>query len=203
MTPLEISSAEFRDLAQRVSELTARYLEALPTLPSFPTQANADLTREAFDAPLPRHGLGPEALTALQDVLDLSRAPSPRFFGYVLGSGDPVGAVADLLASVLNQNVTAWRSAPAAVTIERTVVGWLAEALGCAGFNGSLCGGGSSANLMGLAMAREAKAPANENGAQGGVIYTSTEAHMSVPKAAALLGLGHSAVRLIGVDERF
>ena len=40
---------------------------------------------------------------------------------------DPVGALADLLASVINQNVTAWRSAPAAVAIKRTVIGWLAE----------------------------------------------------------------------------
>jgi hypothetical protein len=53
--------------------------------------------------------------------MEMSRAPSARFFGYVLGPGEPVAALADLLASVLNQNVTAWRSAPAAVTIERQV----------------------------------------------------------------------------------
>jgi aromatic-L-amino-acid decarboxylase len=63
--------------------------------------------------------------------------------------------------------------------------------------------GGSSANLMGLCMAREAKAPANQAGVRGGIIYCSTEAHMSIPKAAALLGLGHDAVRLIAVDEAF
>ena len=52
-------------------------------------------------------------------------------------------------------------------------------------------------------MAREAKGPANQTGVHGGVIYCSTEAHMSIPKAAALLGLGHEAVRLIAVDEAF
>jgi aromatic-L-amino-acid decarboxylase len=31
-------------------------------------------------------------------------------------------------------------------------VNWLAEAVGCVGFRGSLCGGGSAANLMGLAI---------------------------------------------------
>ena len=56
---------------------------------------------------------------------------------------------------------------------------------------------------MGLCMAREAKAPANKTGVQGGVIYCSAEAHMSIAKAAALLGLGHDAVRLIPVDEAF
>jgi glutamate/tyrosine decarboxylase-like PLP-dependent enzyme len=70
-------------------------------------------------------------LDALQNVMEMSRAPGPRFFGYVLGSGEPIAALADLLASVLNQNVTAWRSAPAAVTIERQVVRWIAQALGC------------------------------------------------------------------------
>ena len=35
------------------------------------------------------------------------------------------------------------------------------------------------------------------------MIYCSMEAHMSISKAAALLGLGHEAVRLIAVDEAF
>jgi aromatic-L-amino-acid decarboxylase len=203
MNPLEISPAEFRRLAEQATDLATRYLESLPELPSFPTQATGAGTEHAFDAPLPRQGMGARALDDLGDVLAFSRAPSPRFFGYVLGSGDPVGAVADLLASVLNQNVTAWRSAPAAVTIERTVVRWLAEAVGCAGFSGSLTGGGSSANLMGLAMAREAKAPANEEGARSGVVYASDEIHMSVAKAIALLGIGHRNLRLIPTGDDF
>ena len=112
--------------------------------------------------------MGDAALDGLPEVMRLSRVQNGRFFGYVLGSGEPVGAVADLLASVLNQNVTAWRSGPAAVMVEQTVMGWLAQAIGCPGFRGHLTGGGSSANLMGLAMAREAKAPANEKGVEAG-----------------------------------
>jgi hypothetical protein len=134
----------------------------------------------------------------------LSRAQNGRFFGYVLGSGEPVGAVADLLVSVLNQNVTAWRSGPAAVAIEHTVVAWLAQSIGCSMFGGHLTGGGSSANLMGLAMAREAKWPANENGAvPGGVVYASEEIHMSIPKSVALLGIGRDHLRLIPTDASF
>src|SRR3989442_12652875 len=109
-------------------------------------------TQTVFDAPVPQEGLKGAALDLLEPVIQMSRAPTGRFFGYVLGSGEPVAALADLLASVLNQNVTAWRSAPAAVTIERQVVRWVAQALGCAGMNGRLCGGGSAANLMALAM---------------------------------------------------
>lgn len=53
---------------------------------------------------------------------------------------------------------------------------------------------------MGLAMAREAKAPANEAGATGGVVYASSEVHMSMGKAVALLGLGRSNLRLLPTD---
>ena len=200
---LPLTPAEFRALAERVVELATGLLTDLPAARAFPETSGVEVSA-AFGAPLPEEGMGPAALDALARVVALSRPPSPRFFGYVLGSGEPVAALADLLASVLNQNVTAWRSAPAAVTIERVVVGWLAEAIGCPGFSGSLTGGGSSANLMGLAMAREARVPANADGVQpGGVLYASSEVHMSIPRAAALLGLGHAGVHQVGVDSSF
>lgn len=204
MNPLEISSLEFRQLANRMTDFAAEYVESLRLRETFPAEATGTIVNEVFDAPLPEKGMGFGAVEQLRDVLRLSRAPSPRFFGYVLGSGDPVAATADLLASVLNQNVTAWRSGPAAVTIERVVLRWLAEAIGCTKFSGSLTGGGSSANLMGLMMAREARQPANETGAHaGGVVYASSEVHMSIGKAMALLGLGHANLRSIPVDENF
>jgi glutamate/tyrosine decarboxylase-like PLP-dependent enzyme len=201
MNPLDLGEAEFRKLAARLSSMAGDYYAGLPDARAYPTVSGAQ-TREAFEEPLPEEGLHDTALDALGKVMELSRAPTGRFFGYVLGSGEPVAALADLLASVLNQNVTAWRSAPAAVTIERQVIRWLARALGCGEMTGSLCGGGSSANLMALAMAREARLPANERGAQPGVVYTSTEAHMSMAKAVALLGLGRQNLRLIPVDAR-
>ncbi|MGE5290427.1 MAG: hypothetical protein ACM3ML_25220 [Micromonosporaceae bacterium] len=104
---------------------------------------------------------------------------------------------------MLNQNVTAWRSGSAAVTVARTVLRWLAGAIGCEGFTGSLVGGGSSANLMDLAMAREAKAPAHEDGARPCAVCASAEVCMSVPKALAVLGVGRANLRLIPVDEAF
>jgi hypothetical protein len=154
MNALHLPNAEFRSLAARVTDIAADLLAGLDDMRAFPAVRGEQVAR-AFEAPLPEEGLRARALDALGEVLALSRAPTPRFYGYVLGSGEPVAALADLLASILNQNVTAWRSAPAAVTIERQIVRTLAGALGCEGFTGSLCGGGSMANLMGLAMARE------------------------------------------------
>ncbi len=205
MRSLEISPDEFRRLAEKVTALTADYLRELDSRPIFPPTTGEE-TERLFRAPLSEKGVGAEALAGLQDVIEHSRAQNGRFFGYVLGSGEPVGAVADQLASALNQNVTAWRSSPAAVTVEKTVVGWLAQAIGCTGFRGCLTGGGSSANLMALAMARESKMPANEAGVRGvpqGVVYASEEIHMSIPKSIALLGIGRQNLRLIAADEKF
>jgi glutamate/tyrosine decarboxylase-like PLP-dependent enzyme len=202
MNALQLSASDFRTLAARVTGMAADYLATLGDLRTFP-EVSGQSSVNAFREVLPEEGLGPAALDALTAVLEFSRPPSPRFFGYVLGSGEPVAALADLLASVLNQNVTAWRSAPAAVTLERHLVEALAAALNCHGYRGSFCGGGSMANLMALAMAREWCLPANASGARAGVVYASSEVHMSIPKAMALLGLGRENLRLIPADADF
>ena len=200
--PLELSPEDFDLLAERVCRTASEYLAGLDRRASFPAISGA-ATAGVFEQPLPEQGAGSAVLDDLAVIADHSRPGNARFFAYVLGSGEPVVAIGDMYASVLNQNVTAWRSAPAAVTVERTVLRWVAEAIGCEGFTGSLVGGGSSANLMGLAMAREATVPGNEDGARPCAVYASAEVHMSVPKALAVLGTGRANLRLIPVDDAF
>ena len=205
MNPLDITPEEFRRLSARVLEIAAGYLETMDARSIPPAGTGTEIER-IYRSPLPETGLPEEALRGLAEVAIHSRAQNGRFFGYVLGSGEPAAAAADLLCSVLNQNVTAWRSAPAAVTLERTVVGWLAKVIRCQNFRGILTGGGSAANLMALAMAREAISPANERGLRAGApvaVYASTEVHMSIPKAVALLGIGRENLRLIPVDSAY
>lgn len=205
MNPLEISPKEFRRLAEHTVEIAVDYLESMDKRAIPPAESGAEMER-VYHAALPETGMREEALGGLADIVRHSRAQNGRFFGYVMGSGELAAAAADLLCSVINQNITAWRSAPAGVTLERTIVGWLAQAIGCAEFHGSLTGGGSAANLMALAMAREAASPANETGIRAGgtlAVYASSEAHMSILKAVALLGIGRKNVRLIAVDDSF
>jgi aromatic-L-amino-acid decarboxylase len=200
MPPLRVSADEFRAIADGVNRLVADFLSDLEERRTVSATSTTDTA--AFDLPLPEEGVGEAALRDLEAISEHLRAPTGRRLPYVLGSGDPIGALGDLYASVLNQNVTAWRSAPAAVTIERTVLESLAAAIGCDGFVGTFTSGGSLGNLMALAMARESRAPANEDGAQpGAVVYASEEVHMSIPKAVAMLGLGRASLRLIPVDE--
>jgi aromatic-L-amino-acid decarboxylase len=199
---LDIPADRFEALAHRVVALATEYLATLDDgLTVRPTSAAN--TNAAFDLPLSEEGLGESILDDLTAITAHLRANTGRRFPYVVGSGEPIAALGDLYASIVNQNVTAWRSAPAAVSIERTVVSWLADAVGCSDFGGALTSGGSLANLMGLAMAREARAPANESGVQPCVVYASDEAHMSIPKSVATLGIGRDNLRLVRTDDDF
>jgi aromatic-L-amino-acid/L-tryptophan decarboxylase len=205
MKPLELPLEDFRRLADEVVDLSSEFLSSLDSRSTFPRTSGAEAER-IFSLEAPQRGLGKAAFTGLRDVIAHARAQNGRFFGYVQGPGEPIAALGDLLASILNQNMTAWRSSPSGVTIERTVVRWLAEAVGCPGFLGTLTGGGSAANLMGLAMAREAKIQANEHGVFGakrGAIYASEQVHMAVPKAVAMLGIGRENLRYIACDDAY
>src|SRR5690242_16487627 len=137
MPSLELSPDAFAALAADVARLARDWLAGLDARPIAPQVSGADLAAR-LGGPAPEEGIGAAVVERLAEVAAGARAQNGRFLGYVLGSGEPVGAAADLLASVLNQNVTAWRSAPSGVTLERTVIGWLASAVGCAGFAGSL-----------------------------------------------------------------
>src|SRR5690349_7993521 len=163
MTRLELDADQLNAAMDHAFSQVKAFWATLPERSSY-HGATGETTTRLFARPWAEDGLGARVLKDFTTIAEHSRPPGARFFGYMLGSNEQVGALAEFMAAALHQNVTAWRSAPAAAAVERTVVGWLAEAIGCAGFTGSLCGGGSAANLMGLAMAREAKAPANDDG---------------------------------------
>ncbi|MBW3567243.1 MAG: aminotransferase class V-fold PLP-dependent enzyme, partial [Proteobacteria bacterium] len=123
-----------------------------------------------------------------------------RFFAYVSASADPAGMVAELLAAAMNQNVTAWRSSPGAAGVERLVVRWLDEMLGFGG-DGILTGGGSAANFNAVAMAI---LRAERNGVRRAdmTLYSSEDTHLSIAKAARILGIDNENLRALPLDAQ-
>jgi aromatic-L-amino-acid/L-tryptophan decarboxylase len=132
----------------------------------------------------------------------------PRMFGYVQSSASFAGVVGDFLTSALNQNVTSWRSAPSATTVERQVVEWLKDLVGFdpAGA-GLLLSGGSLANFAALAVALRASSDADINGRGVAAlpgrarVYASSMAHLSIAKAASLIGIGRDAMSTVPIDR--
>ena len=208
---LDPSPEQIRSWANAAVELIADYLSTIRDRRVYPSTSSRQI-RERLDSSLPEEPANFDELlhTFRNTLIELSRHNGhPRMFGYVQAPGTAIAAIADLLASALNANLTAWRSAPAAVEIERLTINWIKQIIG---FNregaGLFVSGGSMANMAALAAARRAKAPAQiqNKGAQSCAktlrIYASEETHHSVAKAAALLGIGRDNVRLVSVNER-
>ena len=141
-------------------------------------------------------------------IFDLSRHNGhPRFFGYVASPSTPIGAYGDLIASALNANITCWRSGPAGTELERLVVRWLGSLIGYdAQAQGLLTSGGSMANMIALLIASRRKLNASRQGLWNSgppmTVYASEEVHMSIPKAADILGFGRDQVRVVACDHQ-
>src|SRR5687767_6917789 len=125
MTDLDMTQAELFRLADEATRLAKTYWASLDERAAYP-QTTGSRTRELFSRAWVEEPRGDDVLRDFTTMTEHSRPSGGKFFGYVFGSGEPVGALAEFLAAVLNQNVTGWRSGPAAATIEHTVVDWLA-----------------------------------------------------------------------------
>jgi glutamate/tyrosine decarboxylase-like PLP-dependent enzyme len=129
----------------------------------------------------------------------------PRFWGWVNGSGLPLGMYADLLASAMNSSVGAFENA--ASLVEEQVLDWLKAMLDFPAETGAvLTSGCSMSTILGLAVARGAGTNGSVRRAglaaqpQPLAMYASVEAHSSVEKAVELLGVGNEWLRRIPVD---
>ncbi len=217
MPPLrpDLPTAEFKALGHDVIDLLAEYYAEIESAPAFPGCKPSEVAA-LFDVPPPEKGEPIEAILAdWRDkiVPNSSRQGSPRWFGFVNGSGSQIGTLADAMASAVNPNCGGWRAAPAAIEIERRTIRWLAELIGYSPeCGGVFVSGGTMANVAALRTALVAKATwdidADGVQARGGagrmtVYMADHETHVSLLRAVDLLGLGRSALRAVPSNADF
>ncbi|CDX32237.1 Pyridoxal-dependent decarboxylase [Mesorhizobium sp. ORS 3359] len=164
--------------------------------------------RSFFSAPLPRE---PAPVAEVYDDVARNVMPypmgnvHPRFWSWYMGASNFTGAIGDFLAAIQGSNLGGGNHA--AGLLDSQVVNWMKEMMGFpASSSGTLVSGGSMANIIGLTVARNAKAGVDVR--ERGVAampkplryYASDQVHSCHRKAMEALGLGNRALRRIPTD---
>ena len=142
----------------------------------------------------------------------LTRMPSGRFFGWVIGGGLPSAIAADWLTSVWDQNTGSADGTPAAAAIDHVVLRWLADLLELPAASGALVTGAQMASFVGLAVARTKLLRAagwdiERDGLCGSPpieVFVGAERHGTIDRALRMLGFS-SDLPMVGyvVSERW
>lgn len=202
-----------KELLQDVARRADTYIAGLEHRAVAPSaEAIADLER--LGGALPEHG-APAAETL--DLLDRYGSPATvastgsRYFGFVCGGSLPATVAANWMAGVWDQNAFGFVMSPAAVTIEAIAFNWLVDLLRLpTSTGGALTTGATMANFTGLAAARHtllkhAGWDVEEDGLFGAPaipVIVGAEAHPTLYKSLALLGMGRRRVITVPVDSQ-
>ena len=164
---------------------------------------------DALTRALPDEGIGADGVVdELERVVipNGMRLADPGFWGWITVAPTTVpiaASAAAALASPQRYTLTAFN------LLEELSLDWLAELCRLPSeMKGVYSSGGSVANLVALGAARQwALERAGIDPAADGLdgreiaVYTSTEAHHTVQRSAAVLGIGRANVRLIATDD--
>jgi len=190
----------------------AAYLEALDTRSVAPAPAAVERLSAALAGDLPD---APSAAPEVPRFMDEIGAPATtanaggRYFGFVTGGALPATVAANWLAGAWDQNAFGFVSSPAAALFEDAALRWSKQALRLPETaEGTIATGATMANFACLAAARHhvlAKAGWDVErrglfGAPEITVVRGAEAHASLAKVLAMLGLGRERVVVVPAD---
>ncbi|MGB0716003.1 MAG: pyridoxal phosphate-dependent decarboxylase family protein [Phycisphaerae bacterium] len=196
---------ELREIAHAMVDDMIDYVRDVRQRPAWHSPSSD--SRALLSAPVPRHG---KPLAEVYDEFKQAILPyptgniHPRFWGWVMGNGTPVGMLADLLGGAMNCHVSGYDQS--ATLVEKQVIGWLCEVMDFpSDAGGLLVSGGTVANLVGLVIARNSAFGhgISQTGVarESPVIYASTHVHGWLERSVDLLGFGAQAISTISVDS--
>jgi aromatic-L-amino-acid decarboxylase len=207
-----VTPDEFRAAGHRLIDWIADYRAGVETRAVMAKTAPGDIKAMLPEAP-PRQ---PESFDAIVGDLDRIVMPGlttwqhPRFFGYFPSNALLASVLADYVSTGLGVIGLAWQSSPALTEVEEVTTGWMRQMLGLSdAWSGVINDTASTSTLVALMCARERTS--NYSLARGGlqgesaplVVYTSSQSHSSVEKAALLAGFGKAHVRLVPHDAAY
>jgi len=129
----------------------------------------------------------------------------PRYGAQQVAAPIPAAALVESVVAAMNQSLAVWEMSPIATAIDRDVMAGFKKLMGYPrAAEGSLVPGGAFANLTALLAARDALEPgASRTGKARIAIVVGAQAHYSIARAAAILGLGRDAVFRVPLDGEF
>ena len=141
----------------------------------------------------------------------LVASAGPRYFGFVIGGALPVAVAADWLSSAWDQNGGGYAASPSLSVAEEVAGRWVIELLGLPPESGiGFVTGCQMAHFTCLAAARHAVLrdagwDVEAHGLHGAPelrVIASDQAHVTVPVACRMLGLGAQRVRSVPSDDQ-
>ncbi|MFG1270417.1 pyridoxal-dependent decarboxylase [Xanthobacter sp. DSM 14520] len=188
----------FRHWAHKAADWAADYRAGLRDRP-----VRAGTTPGEIAAQLPASA--PEEAEPMADIFaDFERIlvpgmthwQHPRFFAYFPANASPASVIGEFLSSAMGAQCLLWQTSPAATELEIVALHWLRQAVGLPeGFSGVIQDSASSATLCAFLTMRERALgfTGNRTGLAGRPqlrVYTSSEVHTSIDRAAWFCGIG-------------
>jgi len=130
----------------------------------------------------------------------------PRFFGWVHGTGNVGGMLAEIAATAMNANLGGRDHG--AIYVEKQVLAWCRQMMGFPNDAGALIVSGTSmATIIALKVARDTRLgfETRKTGVGDGKLvgYASAQSHSCISRAFDLLGLGSKALRMVPCLDDF
>ncbi len=202
-TELTLTSSEMKWLGQEIISLVIDHFDKLHGKEVLNIAA-VDELRDVLLTDMPSEGRElSDVVSQIQTILlgNLSHGDHPKFFAFVPGPSNFVGAMADALVAGFNVCASNWLEASSFAEIERITIEWLARMMGYSNSaGGHFVSGGSMANLTAIAVAREIKLG---NPDPEAIVYYSDQTHISVERGLKVLGFSREQMRRISTDDSF